>query len=63
MARPRSFDREHVLPAAERQFPGCDDTSVDDISAATGLVRCSLSPEPCRTANRSTSTPSFQTAV
>ncbi|MDX3571299.1 hypothetical protein [Streptomyces sp. ID05-47C] len=57
MARPRSFDRDHVLHAAERQFPGYNGTSADDISAATDLGRGSLSPEPCRTANRSTSTP------
>ncbi|MGX1474226.1 UNVERIFIED_CONTAM: hypothetical protein RKD50_003034 [Streptomyces canus] len=50
MARPRSFDRDHVLHAAERQFPGYNGTSVDDISAATDLGRGSLSPEPCRTA-------------
>ena len=42
MARPRSFDRDHVLHAAERQFPGCNGTSVDDISAATGLGRGSI---------------------
>jgi TetR/AcrR family transcriptional repressor of nem operon len=44
MARPRSFDREHVLHAAERQFrtTGYTGTSVDDISAATGLGRGSL---------------------
>ncbi|MFI7670809.1 TetR/AcrR family transcriptional regulator [Nocardia sp. NPDC049526] len=44
MARPRSFDREHVLHAAERQFrtAGYNGTSVDDISAATGLGRGSL---------------------
>jgi TetR/AcrR family transcriptional regulator, transcriptional repressor for nem operon len=44
MARPRSFDREHVLHAAERQFrtTGYSGTSVDDISAATGLGRGSL---------------------
>ena len=44
MARPRSFDRDHVLHAAERQFrtSGYNGTSVDDISAATGLGRGSL---------------------
>ncbi|SEH56589.1 MULTISPECIES: TetR/AcrR family transcriptional regulator [unclassified Leifsonia] len=44
MARPRSFDRNHVLHAAERQFrsAGYNGTSVDDISAATGLGRGSL---------------------
>ena len=44
MARPPSFDREHVLHAAERQFrtSGYNGTSVDDISAATGLGRGSL---------------------
>src|SRR5690242_18984497 len=44
MARPRSFDRDHVLHAAERQFrtTGYNGTSVDDISAATGLDRGSL---------------------
>ncbi|WIN00346.1 helix-turn-helix domain-containing protein [Actinoplanes oblitus] len=44
MARPRSFDRDHVLHAAERQFrtSGFNGTSVDDISAATGLGRGSL---------------------
>ncbi|MEU0203994.1 MULTISPECIES: TetR/AcrR family transcriptional regulator [unclassified Streptomyces] len=44
MARPRSFDRDHVLHAAERQFrtAGYNGTSVDDISAATGLGRGSL---------------------
>ena len=44
MARPRSFDRDHVLHAAERQFrtTGYNGTSVDDISAATGLGRGSL---------------------
>lgn len=44
MARPRSFDRNHVLHAAERQFraTGYNGTSVDDISAATGLGRGSL---------------------
>ena len=41
MARPRSFDLDHVLHAAERQFraTGYNGTSVDDISAATGLGR------------------------
>lgn len=44
MARPRSFDRDHVLHVAERQFrtTGYNGTSVDDISAATGLGRGSL---------------------
>jgi AcrR family transcriptional regulator len=44
MARPPSFDRNHVLHAAERQFraSGYNGTSVDDISAATGLGRGSL---------------------
>ncbi|WP_116200516.1 TetR/AcrR family transcriptional regulator [Amycolatopsis circi] len=44
MARPRSFDRDHVLHAAERQFrtSGYNGSSVDDISAATGLGRGSL---------------------
>jgi TetR/AcrR family transcriptional regulator, transcriptional repressor for nem operon len=44
MARPRSFDRDHALHAAERQFrtSGYNGTSVDDISAATGLGRGSL---------------------
>ena len=44
MARPRSFDHDHVLHAAERQFrtTGYNGTSVDDISAATGLGRGSL---------------------
>ena len=44
MARPPSFDRNHVLHAAERQFrtSGYNGTSVDDISAATGLGRGSI---------------------
>jgi len=44
MARPPSFDRDYVLHAAERQFrtSGYNATSVDDISAATGLGRGSL---------------------
>jgi TetR/AcrR family transcriptional repressor of nem operon len=44
MARPRTFNRDHVLHAAERQFreSGYNGTSVDDISAATGLGRGSL---------------------
>jgi len=44
MARPRTFERDHVLHAAERQFriTGYNGTSVDDISAATGLGRGSL---------------------
>ena len=45
MARPRSFDPDHVLHAAERQFrtTGYNGTSVDDISAATGLGRAAWS--------------------
>lgn len=44
MARPRSFDHDHVVHAAERQFraAGYNGTSVDGISAATGLGRGSL---------------------
>ena len=44
MARPRTFDRDHVLHAAERQFrtTGYNGTTVDDISVATGLGRGSL---------------------
>lgn len=44
MARPRSFDRDHVVHVAERQFraAGYNGTTVDDISAATGLGRGSL---------------------
>jgi AcrR family transcriptional regulator len=44
MARPRSFDRDHVVHAAERTFrvTGYNGTSVDDIGAATGLGRGSL---------------------
>jgi len=44
MGRPRTFDRNHVLHAAERQFrtSGYNGSSVDDISAATGLGRGSL---------------------
>ncbi|WP_020134189.1 TetR/AcrR family transcriptional regulator [Streptomyces sp. 351MFTsu5.1] len=44
MARPRSFDRDQVLHAAERQFrtSGYNGTSIDAISAATGLGRGSL---------------------
>jgi TetR/AcrR family transcriptional repressor of nem operon len=44
MARPRSFDPDHVLHAAERQFraSGYNGTSVDDIGTATGLGRGSL---------------------
>jgi TetR/AcrR family transcriptional repressor of nem operon len=44
MARPPSFDRDHVLHSAERQFrtSGYNATSVDDISGATGLGRGSL---------------------
>jgi AcrR family transcriptional regulator len=44
MARPRSFDEHTVLDAAVRQFrtSGYAGTSLDDISAATGLGRGSL---------------------
>jgi len=44
MARPRSFDRDYVLHAAERQFraSGYSGTSVDELSAATDLGRGSL---------------------
>ena len=44
MARPRSFDRDEVVHAAERQFrtTGYDGTTVDDLSTATGLGRGSL---------------------
>ncbi|AFR51086.1 TetR/AcrR family transcriptional regulator [Gordonia sp. KTR9] len=44
MARPRTFERDHVVHAAERQFrtTGYSGTSVDDISAVTGLGRGSL---------------------
>jgi len=44
MARPRTFDRDHVLHVAERQFrsTGYNGTSVDDLSAVTGLGRGSL---------------------
>ncbi|MEH0525914.1 TetR family transcriptional regulator [Streptomyces stelliscabiei] len=46
MARPRSFDRDHVLHAAERQFraSGYNGTSVDDISAATGWAAAASTP-------------------
>ena len=44
MARPRTFDEQTVLDAAVRQFRagGYAGTSLDDISAATGLGRGSL---------------------
>jgi hypothetical protein len=44
VARPRSLDRDEVVHAAERQLrtAGYDDTTVDDISTATGLGRVSL---------------------
>ncbi|GAA3508964.1 AcrR family transcriptional regulator [Streptosporangium album] len=44
MARPRSFDEQTVLDAAVRRFraTGYAGTSLDDISAATGLGRGSL---------------------
>jgi TetR/AcrR family transcriptional regulator, transcriptional repressor for nem operon len=44
MARPPGFDRREVLEAAERQFrkTGYVGTSLDDITAATGLGRGSL---------------------
>lgn len=44
MARPRSFDEQAVLDATMRQFrtAGYAGTSLDDISAATGLGRGSL---------------------
>lgn len=44
MARPRSFDQDHVIHTAEREFraKGYNGTSVDDISSATGLGRGSL---------------------
>jgi TetR/AcrR family transcriptional repressor of nem operon len=44
MARPPSFDKQHVLEAVERQFrkTGYAGTSLDDITAATGLGRGSL---------------------
>jgi TetR/AcrR family transcriptional repressor of nem operon len=44
MARPRSYDRDEVVRAAESQFrtAGYNNTTVDDIGAATGLGRGSL---------------------
>ncbi len=44
MARPPSFDKHTVLEAVERQFrkTGYAGTSLDDITAATGLGRGSL---------------------
>ncbi|MEV0109957.1 TetR/AcrR family transcriptional regulator [Nocardia sp. NPDC050799] len=44
MARPRSFDRNQVLAAVERQFrrTGYSGTSLDDIAAVTRLGRGSL---------------------
>ncbi len=44
MARPRSFDEQTVLDAAMRQFrlTGYAGTTLDDLSAATGLGRGSL---------------------
>ncbi|WP_436536379.1 TetR/AcrR family transcriptional regulator [Actinoplanes sp. HUAS TT8] len=44
MARPRAFDEQTVLDAAVRQFRtgGYAGTSLDDISAATGVGRGSL---------------------
>jgi TetR/AcrR family transcriptional repressor of nem operon len=44
MARPPSFDKQQVLEAVERQFrkTGYAGTSLDDITAATGLGRGSL---------------------
>lgn len=44
MARPRAFDEQSVLDAAVRQFRtgGYAGTSLDDISAATGVGRGSL---------------------
>ncbi|MER7792816.1 TetR/AcrR family transcriptional regulator [Streptomyces sp. NPDC097640] len=44
MARPRQFDDEEVVLAARDQFwsHGYDRTSIDDLSAATGLGRGSL---------------------
>jgi TetR/AcrR family transcriptional regulator, transcriptional repressor for nem operon len=44
MGRPPGFDRREVLAAVEREFRrnGYDGTSLDDISAATGLGRGSL---------------------
>src|SRR4051794_40039132 len=44
MARPRSFDEQTVIDAAMRRFraTGYAGTSLDDISAATGVGRGSL---------------------
>jgi TetR/AcrR family transcriptional repressor of nem operon len=44
MARPRTFDEEHVVEAARRQFweTGYHGTSVGDLSRATGLGKGSL---------------------
>jgi TetR/AcrR family transcriptional repressor of nem operon len=44
MARPRSYDRDEAVRAAERQFrhTGYNGTSVDDIATATRLGRGSL---------------------
>ncbi|MCF3131130.1 TetR/AcrR family transcriptional regulator [Streptomyces olivochromogenes] len=44
MARPRQFDEEEVVKAARDQFwsVGYNGTSMDDLSAATGLGRGSL---------------------
>ncbi|MGW7238349.1 TetR/AcrR family transcriptional regulator [Streptomyces sp. NPDC054804] len=44
MARPRQFDDEEVVRAARDQFwsHGYDRTSIDDLSAVTGLGRGSL---------------------
>jgi TetR/AcrR family transcriptional repressor of nem operon len=44
MARPRSYDRDEVVRAAESQFrtTGYNGTTVDDIGTATGLGRGSL---------------------
>ena len=44
MARPRTFDEEHVVAAARDEFwrRGYAATSVDDLTAATGLGKGSL---------------------
>src|ERR1700760_1325031 len=44
MARPRSFDPDHVLDLARDVFwkNGFQGTSLDDITAATGLTKPSL---------------------
>ena len=44
MARPRTFEEEAVLDAAEREFwsTGYRGTSIDDVAAATGLGKGSL---------------------